>query len=302
MALESINTGATDSQVGDPRSGVGQDLKILAGSALLTDTISETTSGSGVTIDGLLIKDSGFVAAGTTDLNGLKLVLDADADTSITADTDDQIDIEVSGADDFRITANTFTSLSGSTIATNTIAETTAGSGVTIDGLLVKDGGIGAVASNSPRLVHTGGNPAQVSTDGTDATPAATEVYIGEVFVPATMTLTGVSVMNGSVASGNLKVGLASSAGAVVATSGSTAMSGTDAYQRVPFTATYTAVGPATYYVLLFFDNNTARYNTHTFGDFGAAKQTGQTYATGFTTITPPSTFTTALAPIASLY
>ena len=51
------------------------------------------------------------------DINGQKLILDADADTSITADTDDQIDVEISGADDFRFTANTFTALSGSTIA-----------------------------------------------------------------------------------------------------------------------------------------------------------------------------------------
>ena len=51
------------------------------------------------------------------DLNCAKLVIDADADTSITADTDDQIDIEIAGADDFQFTANTFTILSGSTVA-----------------------------------------------------------------------------------------------------------------------------------------------------------------------------------------
>ena len=32
--------------------------------------------------------------------------LDADLDTSIVADTDDQIDIEIAGADDFTFTAN----------------------------------------------------------------------------------------------------------------------------------------------------------------------------------------------------
>ena len=41
-----------------------------------------------------------------SDLNGAKLIIDADADTSITADTDDQIDIEIAGADDFQFTAN----------------------------------------------------------------------------------------------------------------------------------------------------------------------------------------------------
>lgn len=84
------------------------------------------------------------VISGSLDMNGTELILDADADTSLTADTDDQIDVKIAGADDFQFTANTFTSLSGSTIATNTIAETTAASGVTIDGALVKDGGISA--------------------------------------------------------------------------------------------------------------------------------------------------------------
>lgn len=77
------------------------------------------------------------------DLNGEadSLILDADQNTTISAPTDNQIDIEINGADDFRFTANTFTALSGSTIATNTIAETTAASGVTVDGVLLKDGG-----------------------------------------------------------------------------------------------------------------------------------------------------------------
>lgn len=60
---------------------------------------------------------AGVILTGTLDLDGQKLILDADGDTSITADTDDQIDIEIAGADDFRFTANTFTALSGSTIS-----------------------------------------------------------------------------------------------------------------------------------------------------------------------------------------
>ena len=59
------------------------------------------------------------------DLNGQKLIIDADADTSIHASTDDQIDIEISGADDFQFTANTFTAQSGSTIAAQALTATT---------------------------------------------------------------------------------------------------------------------------------------------------------------------------------
>jgi len=60
-----------------------------------------------------------FLNAGTNtiDMNAGELILDADADTSITASTDDQIDIKIAGADDFTFTANTFTALSGSTVA-----------------------------------------------------------------------------------------------------------------------------------------------------------------------------------------
>jgi len=50
------------------------------------------------------------------DLKGSEFVLDADGDTTITADTDDTIDVKIAGADDFQFTANTFTAQSGSGI------------------------------------------------------------------------------------------------------------------------------------------------------------------------------------------
>ena len=40
----------------------------------------------------------------TLDMNGKELILDADADTSITADTDDQVDIKVGGSDKVTVT------------------------------------------------------------------------------------------------------------------------------------------------------------------------------------------------------
>lgn len=157
-------------------------------------------------------------------------------------------------------------------------------------------------ATTSCRLIHSGGAPNTSATAAnTDQTPVATEVYIAEVLVQMPCTATGVAVYNGSAVSGNGKVGLASATGAVLATSASTAMSGTTVYQRIPFTATV-ALTPGTYYILAFYDNNVQRATAWTAGSFGAAKQTGQTYATGFTTITPPTTFTTALGPVASLY
>ena len=76
-------------------------------------TVSEYTSANGITIDGVVIKDTTIDFNGTADA----VILDADADTSISSPTDDQIDIEIAGADDFTITANSFNVLSGSAVA-----------------------------------------------------------------------------------------------------------------------------------------------------------------------------------------
>jgi microcystin-dependent protein len=160
---------------------------------------------------------------------------------------------------------------------------------------------VGSGNTVSPRNMHTGAAPAHTSADGTDTTPSVTETYIAEVYIGAPTSVTGIALMNGSAVAGNVAVALANSVGAVLASSASTAQSGTDAYQRIPFTAALSATGPGTYYVLVQCNNTGARFNTHTFGNFGASKKTGETFGT-FTTVTPPTTFTTALGPIASLY
>jgi hypothetical protein len=180
----------------------------------------------------------------------------------------------------------------------------TLSSTVAITSAITPTGGVAAAGGFSVSARgFSAGRPASVSTDGNDSTPVTTETYIGEVFVPANTTLTGVAVFNGSVATnGNVNVGLANSSGVVVASSlTTTAMSGTDAYQRVPFSATYAAVGPATYYILTQYSSGSDRYNAWSLGNFGAAKKTSETYGT-FTTVTAPTTFVTNLATIASLY
>jgi len=85
------------------------------------------------------------VVATSVDVNGGAdaLILDLDGDTTISAPTDDQIDIEINGADDFRLYANTFTALPGSVITTDTLNETTSGAGVTVDGVNVGNQQVG---------------------------------------------------------------------------------------------------------------------------------------------------------------
>jgi hypothetical protein len=90
---------------------------------------------------------------GAQDLNGEEFILDADADTSITADTDDQIDIKIAGADDFQFTANTFTAQSGSTIAAQALTATT----ITASGIVKTDDTTEATSTTDGSLQTDGG-------------------------------------------------------------------------------------------------------------------------------------------------
>ena len=60
--------------------------------------------------DALSIADGGAVTVSTSlDMNGTELFLDADADTSITADTDDTIHFKIAGSDHIQFDANGIT-------------------------------------------------------------------------------------------------------------------------------------------------------------------------------------------------
>lgn len=174
----------------------------------------------------------------------------------------------------------------------------------TVTGIVTPTGGIAAAGgySVSPRNMNTGANPPSVSTDFTDYTVVTTETIRAEIFVPANTSSTGVAVFNGSAVAGNLTAYLIDSTGAQVAVTASTAQSGTDAYQRIAWTGGPIALkGPATYWVAVQGNNTGGKVNTHTIGNFGADKQTGTTYGT-LTVATAPTTFTTALGPVAGLY
>jgi hypothetical protein len=113
VALDDITTGDAASTLATSAGNITVDAQgddtdiIFKGTDGGADTTFLTIDGSDA---GKLLPNNGM------DLNGKELILDADADTSITADTDDQIDVRISGADDFTFTANSFNVLSGSEI------------------------------------------------------------------------------------------------------------------------------------------------------------------------------------------
>jgi hypothetical protein len=105
-------------------------LIVVVDNVIQQPTVNFTVSGTTLTIvgtailsgiKGYAIHTGGPVAstlASKVDVNGLSdgVILDADGDTTISADTDDQIDIKIAGADDFRFSANAMNVLSGSTL------------------------------------------------------------------------------------------------------------------------------------------------------------------------------------------
>jgi len=62
------------------------NIVVSNGQSITTNTIAETTSGSGVTIDGVLIKDNAITASGEIDGGSLDISGDADIDGTLEAD------------------------------------------------------------------------------------------------------------------------------------------------------------------------------------------------------------------------
>ncbi len=118
----------------------------FSGSDANGNTLAYTTNNFDVFLNGVLLDATDFTATSGTsvvlasaaaasdilsvlayqtesiiqnDQNGSELILDTDGDTSITADTDDQIDIKIAGADDFAFKANSFEVQTGSIIDMN---------------------------------------------------------------------------------------------------------------------------------------------------------------------------------------
>jgi len=108
----SNTTFSLGTQVGSPaqllvsHDGViqkaGTDYSLASGGTQITFS---TAPASGASI--FIVEISGAVGGPLdSDLNGNELILDVDGDTSITADTDDQIDIKIANADHVKLTSS----------------------------------------------------------------------------------------------------------------------------------------------------------------------------------------------------
>ena len=126
---------------------------------------------------------------------GAEFILDADDDTSLTADTDDQIDIKIAGADDFQFTANKFSVLSGSNqeFADNSVAKF----GDSQDMTIFHDG------THSLITNKTGTMKIATETSGIAVTIGHTT---SEVTVADNLTVTGTLTVGGTVNFGDFDI------------------------------------------------------------------------------------------------
>ena len=99
-----------------------------------------------------------FVATQAVDLNGQVLILDADGDTLLDASTNNQIDVTINGADDFRFTADTFRALAGSSIIADQGDITASDGNVVVSNGRVLVADAGSIASTSAMTVPTTGH------------------------------------------------------------------------------------------------------------------------------------------------
>ena len=185
----SNTTFSLGTQVGSPaqllvsHDGVlqkpGTDYILASGGTQITFT---TAPASGASI--FIVEISGAVGGPLdSDLNGNELILDADGDTSITADTDDQIDVKISGADDFKFTANNFNVLSGSTLtidsgATITNSGTANGFGVAADDISAGDGAINLTTTSGNITIDAQAGDSDIIFKGTDGSSDITALTI----------------------------------------------------------------------------------------------------------------------------
>ena len=161
--------------------------------------------------NGTDVIDTGITSAGTFDLDGDELTLDADADTSITASTDDQIDFEIAGADDFTMTANAFNVLTGSHATFADSANAKFGTGN--DMLVYHDGSNSYITNATGALklaTETSGIALTIGHTTSETTIADNLTTTGNTSVGGTLGVTGVATFATHVALGDsdiLKLG-----------------------------------------------------------------------------------------------
>lgn len=112
-------------------------------------------------------------------------------------------------------------------------------------------------------LLTTNGDANAPFVVGNNQTPVAGTVYYGTIEIPRTMLVTGLSILNGTVAgTDDLYMGLFRADGVLLANTllTGTAASGIGRFQDIALTATFLATGPARYWISVTSEGTTTRF------------------------------------------
>jgi hypothetical protein len=154
------------------------------------------------------------------------------------------------------------------------------------------------------------GNLGTLSSLGTSTTVVADKTYYADIFIPlASVTLTGIGFLNGTTATTDKAiVSLYDSAGTLLAnslvTGGGTLIATSNVFQQLAFTAAYITIKPGRYWIGYQQNGTTATPRTiatATWIDVLTGSATGVN-AVAAPTITPPTTFTADVGPVAYAY
>jgi hypothetical protein len=154
------------------------------------------------------------------------------------------------------------------------------------------------------------GNLGTLSSLGTSTTVTADKTYYADIFIPLpNMVITGIGFLNGTTATTDKAiVSLYNAAGTLLAnsvvTGGGTLIATSNIFQQVAFTAPYTTLNPGRFWIGYQQNGTTATPRTiatATWVNVLTGSATG-TNAVAAPTITPPTTFTADVGPIAYVY
>jgi len=276
---------------------------VVSDDVTITDDLAVTglaTVGETLGITGVTSPAGGIVVGGATPTTAAKGITFGTGATPATL---------------YRSAADTLTTddaiiATGGVTSTGTLAATnaaTVGTTLAVTGATTLTGG---VAQTAPMTRFFSTPTVQASTDGTNATPSITVVYLSQILIPFNCTLTGAAIFNGAtVGTDKWIYALFNSSGTPVANTATagTTTSGADAFQQIAFTTTYAAKGPETYWVGLYANGTTDRFNAIPTGLLGlsqaalAGSVSTQTFGT-VAAVTLPTTQTADVGPFCYVY
>ena len=164
-------------------------------------------------------------------------------------------------------------------------------------------GDLPAATSSAQGAVVAGGTsfgPVLLGAASFSAAQTANLLILHTVYIPAPVTLTGLTVANGATATGNILAGIYNAAGSsLLASSGSTAQTGTSSTQYVAFSGTYAAAA-GTYIVAVLYSSSSATAPTaYVATPASTAAQGGFSLPSS---VTPPTAAAAAALAVCSTY